>query len=134
MAATGTGAGASAIRGSVGGSAGEQSQVVFRATPDNESEWRADRPPGAWPSFPAGHALARSGVKRTGPDAVAAAGALEQRWAQFRAGTSPKRPTTGEIHEALRTLMAVDAKSVDYPAAWAAFVRLRRIERESVAS
>ncbi|MET0970088.1 MAG: hypothetical protein ABWY18_12865 [Tardiphaga sp.] len=134
VAGAGTGAAGSAIRGSVGGSAGQQSQVMFKATLDNESEWRADRPPEAWPLFPAGHALARPGVRRTGADAVAAANALEQRWAQSMAGTGVKRPATGEIHEAMRTLMAVDAKSLDYPAAWAAFVRLRKIEREAIAT
>jgi hypothetical protein len=133
IAAAGT-AGPSAIRGSVDGSAGRQSQVAFKATLDNEGDWRADRPPEAWPIFPTGHPLARPGIKRTAADAIAAAGTVEQHWAQSRSGNGVRRPTTGEIQDALRTLMAVDKGSADYPTAWAAFVRLRRIEREAVAS
>lgn len=125
ITAAGTAVGAPAMRG--GESAGQQSQAAFKATVDNENEWRADRPPLAWPVFPAGHALARAGLRRLPKDAIAAARDLETRWAGGR-----PRPGVTEIQDALRTLMAIDSGSPDYPAAWAAFVRLRRIEREAV--
>lgn len=125
---------ASGIRGSVGGSAGQQSNVAFKATADNEGEWRADRPPQAWPLFPADHVLALPGLKRTNADAIAAARDVEERWTQFKSGASRKRPSITEIRDAQRTLLAVDATSADFPAAWALFVRLRKVEREAVAT
>ena len=63
--------------------------------------------------------------------AIALAAEIEQRWAQFKAGNSTARPSVNDIREALRTLLAIGPKDERFPRAWAAFVRLRKIERDA---
>lgn len=55
-----------------------------------EGEWRADRPPTAWPTFPLGHALAKPTRKRTPSEALALAKEVEDRWkGRSHRATSP---------------------------------------------
>ena len=116
------------------GSGGQQSgNQTFKTTPSPESDWRSDKPPTAWPVFPPNHVLAKPVQKRTNAEALVLAKSVEDLWAKSKAGTSSQRPSPDEIREALRALMAIDAKSAEFPQAWAAFVRLRMIEREASA-
>ncbi|WP_441241531.1 hypothetical protein [Tardiphaga sp. 768_D3_N2_1] len=116
------------------GSGGQQSgNQTFKTTPSLESDWRSDKPPTAWPVFPPNHVLAKPVQKRTNAEALVLAKSVEDLWAKSKAGTSSQRPSPDEIREALRALMAIDAKSAEFPQAWAAFVRLRTIEREASA-
>jgi hypothetical protein len=113
------------------GSAGQQqSNLTFKAALDSEGDWRGDRPPAAWPVFPREHPLSKPVKKRTTVQAITLAAGVEERWAQFKAGNSTARPSPDDIREALRGLLAIDPKDEGFPQAWAAFVRLRKIERD----
>lgn len=99
----------------------------------DEADWRPEKPPAAWPVFPSGHPLSGSAPGRSDAEALALARDVEQRWAQHKAGTATPRPSVDDIRNAQRALLAVDATGPDFRAAWAAFVRLRAIEREATA-
>lgn len=99
----------------------------------DETEWRQDKPPAAWPAFPPEHELSKPGPKLSNADALALARDVEQRWAQHRAGTAKTRPSVDDIRNAERALLTIDAAGPDFRAAWAAFVRLRAVEREATA-
>ena len=116
------------------GSGGQQSgNQTFKTTPGPEADWRSDKPPTVWPVFPPDHVLAKPAQKRTNAEALVLAKSVEDLWVKSKAGTSSQRPSLDELREALRALMAIDAKSAEFPQAWAAFVRLRMIEREASA-
>jgi hypothetical protein len=118
--------------GARSGSAGQpQASSTFTAALGNESEWRGDRPPAAWPNFPFDHPLAKWAQKRTTGQAMALAKGIEDRWEQSRYGNAKGRPSADEIQEACRALLAIDPKDTEFPKAWAAFVRLRKIDREA---
>jgi hypothetical protein len=95
----------------------------------NEREWRGDRPPAAWPVFPSDHPLARPAQKRTTAQALALAKAIEERWERSKSGNAKARPSSDEIQEACRALLAISPNDCEFPKAWTAFVRLRKIER-----
>ena len=99
------------------------------ATLANESDWRSDRPPAAWPSFPFDHPLAKWAPKRSTALALALAKDVEERWEQSRYGNAKGRPSPDEILDASRALLTIDPKDSEYSKAWAAFVRLRKIDR-----
>jgi hypothetical protein len=103
---------------------------TFKAALRNESAWRSEQPPDAWPTFPSDHPMARPAQKRTTAQAMALAKDVEDRWEQSNSGASISRPSTDEIQEACRALLAIDPKDEAYPKAWAAFVRLRKIDRD----
>ena len=114
--------------GAVGG---KDASPAVEASLGNERDWRADRPPVAWPIFPLDHPLARSTRKRTAAEALALAKDVEERWDQAKSSANAKiRPASEEIKEACRALMSIDPRDKEYPKAWAAFVRLRKIDRE----
>jgi hypothetical protein len=110
---------------------GPQENSTFKAALGNETEWRGDRPPAAWPIFPMDHPLARSAQKRTPAQAMAFAKEVEDRWEQSKSGNTKARPSSEEIQEAWRALLAIDPKNEEFPKAWAAFVRLRKIDRDT---
>lgn len=97
----------------------------------NQSEWRGDRPPAAWPNFPPDDPLAKPTAIRSPAEAVALAKRLEDRWEKSKSGNIRLRPSSEEIKEACRALLAIDPKHDQFPNAWAAFVRLRKIDREA---
>lgn len=101
-------------------------------TSSDEAAWQASKPPAAWPVFLPGDELSKPAQKRSTADALALAKTVEERWAQFKSGNAP-RPSVQEIRDAERALLAIDAKGPDFGDAWAAFVRLRAIEREASA-
>lgn len=118
--------------GAAGGSAamGQQHAAApFKATPDNEAEWRSDRPPTAWPAYPDGHPLAKPIQKRSAAQTLAMARDIEHRWEQSKSGNPGVRPSPDEIKEVCHALLAIESKSEEFPRAWAAFVRLRKIDR-----
>ena len=104
---------------------------MVKAALPNESEWRGQQPPAVWPTFPSDHPLARSAQKRTTAEAMALAKDVEDRWEQSNSRASNSRPSSDEINEACRALLAIDPKDDAYPKAWAAFVRLRKINRDT---
>ncbi|MGY3036837.1 hypothetical protein ACVIIV_006007 [Bradyrhizobium sp. USDA 4354] len=62
---------------------------------------------------------------------MALAKEVEARWAQPRISeASTKRVLSEDIRKARCALLAIDPADKEYPQAWAAFVRLRDIERE----
>ncbi|MFK4509104.1 hypothetical protein LPJ38_17175 [Bradyrhizobium daqingense] len=96
-----------------------------------ESEWRADRPPAAWPTFASDHALARPTRKRTPSEALALAQDVEDRWKKAESAADVSmRPSPADIDEACRALLTIDPKDAQYPNAWAAFARLQRMSRD----
>jgi hypothetical protein len=109
----------------------QEANSGIKAAPDNESEWRSDRPPTTWPNFPSDHALGRSAAIRSPAQAVALAKDVEDRWEQSKSGNSKARPSSEEIKEACRALLAINPKNEEFPKAWGAFVRLRKIDREA---
>jgi hypothetical protein len=112
------------------GTVGQQgANSTFKAALRPESEWRGDQPPAAWPTFPSDHPLARKAQTRTTEQAIALAKDVEDRWERSNAAAANSRPSPDEINEACRALLAIDPKDNAYPKAWAAFVRLRRIDR-----
>ncbi|UPJ50867.1 hypothetical protein IVB30_05575 [Bradyrhizobium sp. 200] len=122
---------ASQLSGSAGqpGSVGQQgASSTFKPALQRESEGRSEQPPAAWPTFPSDHPLARPARKLTTAQAMALAKDVEDRW---NAGASNSRPSSDEIKEACRALLAIDPKDEAYPKAWAAFVRLRKIDRDT---
>lgn len=114
--------------------AAQHSSSGVEAPQGDELTWRVDQPPGAWPTFPSGHALAKSTQKRTSADALAFARDIEARWEEAKSSGIPtKRPSPEEIKEACRALLAIDPTDKEYPRAWAAFVRLRKVDRDAAA-
>ena len=104
---------------------------AVQASLEDESNWHSDQPPAAWPTFPPGHPLARQTDKRTAAQALALAKHVEERWEQSKSSGNPAlRPSPDEVNEACRALLTIDPKDKDYPKAWSAFVRLRRIRRQ----
>jgi hypothetical protein len=97
------------------------------ATVADEKQWRSDRPPEAWPKFAADDPLSKPGPKLTDSEAIELASEIENRWKRFETGKSATHPSASEIEEALRALMAIKRQSPQFPPAWAAFVRLRKI-------
>jgi hypothetical protein len=127
-------AGASALAGAGWAPAEQHSGSGVKAAQGDELTWRVDQPPAAWPTFPSGHSLVKSTQKRTTAEALAFAKDVEARWEQSKSsGTPTKRPSPEEIKEACRALLTIDPTDKDYPLAWAAFVRLRKIDRDAAA-
>jgi hypothetical protein len=119
---------------STGGQEGGSFKVASaRATVSNETEWRQDKLPEAWPAYPPEHELSKPAPKLGNAEALALAKDVEQRWTRYKAGTEKLRPSVEDIRAAERALMTIDARGPDFPAAWAAFVRLRAMEREAAA-
>ncbi|MCK1314372.1 hypothetical protein [Bradyrhizobium sp. 23] len=112
--------------------AAQHSGSGVEARQADELTWRVDQPPAAWPSFPSDHPLAKSAQKRTSAEALAFATDIEARWEKAKSsGVPAKRPSPEEIKEACRALLTIDPADKDYPRAWAAFVRLRKIDRDA---
>jgi hypothetical protein len=112
-------------------SGGQQTNSGSGAGPINETDWRSDRPPATWPMFPSDHPLGRPTAKQTPAEAIAFAQDVEDRWAQSKSGNALVRPSSEEIKEACRALLTIDPKSEEFRRAWAAFVRLRKIDRDA---
>jgi hypothetical protein len=107
------------------------SDQAVNASLEDESNWHSDQPPAVWPTFPPGHPLARQTEKRTSAQALALAKLVEDRWKHSKSSGNPaQRPSPDEVNEACRALLTIDPGDKDYPKAWAAFVRLRRISQE----
>ncbi|MCK1360850.1 hypothetical protein [Bradyrhizobium sp. 199] len=111
--------------------AGQPSVSKVKAAPDSELTWQAERPPSAWPALPSGQCPTKSAQERTAAETLALAKDIEGRWEQSRTLQAPtKRVSPEEIKQARCALLAIDPADKAYPQAWAAFVRLRNIDRE----
>jgi hypothetical protein len=118
--------------GQLGGPVREGSKDVrsgIRA-PDNTREWRSDQPPAAWPTFRPDHAPARPAAIRTPAEAIALAKDVEDRWEESKAGNTKVRPSSDEIKEACRALLAISPKDNRFLEAWGVFVRLYKIDHD----
>jgi hypothetical protein len=114
----------------VGGPVQEGSKGVKSAirAADNASEWRGDKPPATWPTVRLDHPPAKPAAVRTPAQAIAFAKDVEDRWEESKAGNTKIRPSPEEIKEACRVLLAINPKDNQFPEAWAAFVRLYKID------
>lgn len=112
--------------------AGQPSGAEAKAAPESESVWQADRPPVAWPTLASGQCPAKPTQERTTAEALAFAKEIEARWEQSRRSqASAKRVSSEEIKQARCALLAIAPADKEYPQAWAAFVRLRSIDRDT---
>jgi hypothetical protein len=112
-------------------SGGQQANSGGGASPMiSGTDWRSDRPPATRPLFPPDDPLGRPAAKRTPAEAMAFAQDVENRWAQSKSDARV-RPSSEEIKEACRAMLAIDPKSEHFPKAWATFVRLRKIDRDA---
>jgi hypothetical protein len=96
-----------------------------------EADWQAGKPPVGWPVFLPEDELSKPVSKRSNAEALAQAKTVEERWALHKSDSTKPRPSMQDIRDAERALLAIDASGPDFRAAWAAFVRLRAIEREA---
>lgn len=128
-------AGDPVLEGGKGGTSGREGSNggMHRTTVsdkiENESGWRSDRPPAAWPVFPPYHPLGGPAANRTPALAFALAKDVEDRWEESKSAEMKVRPSSEEIREACRAQLAIDPKNDQFPKAWAAFVRLRKMDR-----
>jgi hypothetical protein len=96
---------------------------------DNESSWRPDNVPAAWPKFgvvPNEKPL----PPKTDVQKLALANDFLSRWQSYRDGKTKRRPTMNESDIAIRYLLSIDPKSPTFHGAWASFIQLRRADRE----
>jgi hypothetical protein len=103
--------------------------AIFVATVENESSWRSDNVPAAWPKFsvvPNEKPL----PPKTDVQKLALAKDLLSRWQSYKAGKTKLRPTTNESDIAISYLLSIDPKSPVFHGAWASFIQLRRVDRE----
>jgi hypothetical protein len=103
--------------------------TLFVATVDNEPSWRADSVPAAWPKFtvlPNEKPLS----PKTDIQKLALANDVLARWQSYKDGKTKQRPNMKESGQAITYLLTIDPKSTAFPAAWASFIQLRRIDRE----
>ena len=123
-------ASASGVATAVSASDGRQAAATFK-THESEDDWRVDRPPAAWPTFPVEHPLAKPAKKRSPAEALALAADAETRFAGLTPGAVQPVESKEEIREALRALLAISPQDQSFPRAWASFVRLRKLERRA---
>ncbi|WP_298240543.1 hypothetical protein [uncultured Bradyrhizobium sp.] len=98
---------------------------------ESDSTWEADRPPAAWPASSLDRCPTKSTQLPTAAEALVLAKDIEARWQQLRPSEVPtKRLLSEEIKKAHCALLAIDPADKRYPQAWAAFVRLRNIDRD----
>jgi hypothetical protein len=103
--------------------------TIFVATADNESSWRPDNVPAAWPKFsvvPNEKPL----PPKTDVQKLALANHVLSRWQSYKDGKTKLRPTVYESDMAIRYLLSIDPKSPTFHGAWASFIQLRRVDRE----
>jgi hypothetical protein len=102
-----------------------------KAGTESDVTWQADRPPASWPVLPPDECPVKSAQQRTAAEALALAEDVQARWAQSRISEAAAKPALSEVISKARcALLAIDPADKEYPQAWAAFVRLRNIERE----
>jgi hypothetical protein len=98
---------------------------------ESDSIWQADRPPAAWPAFSSDQCPTKSTQRPTAAEALTLANDIEARWQRSRPSEVPtKRLLSEEITKARCALLVIDPRDKEYPQAWAAFVRLRTIDRD----
>jgi hypothetical protein len=110
---------------------GQQANPIVKRGGGKESERRVDQPPAAWPTFPPGHPLTKSTRKRTPSEALALAKDVEERARQAElSGDITIRPSSEEIKEACRALLAIDPGDREYREAWATFLQLQKRDHD----
>ena len=102
-------------------------------SPPGESEWRSEQPPKSWPRFPPDDPLSKPEAAFANDEALELASDTERRWKRFESRKTTSRPSVTEIDEALRALMTIREQDPHYARAWASFVRLRKIRRDTIA-
>ncbi|PDT88886.1 hypothetical protein CO669_17270 [Bradyrhizobium sp. Y36] len=98
---------------------------------ESDLTWQADRPPVTWPALASDQCPTRSTQLPTAAEALALAKDIEARWQRSKPLEVPaKRLLSEEIKKARCALLAIDPLDKEYPQAWAAFVRLRNVDRD----
>jgi hypothetical protein len=90
--------------------------------------WIENKPPARWPSFTKIPGKPRPVVKPG--KALEMVAHVEQRWRDFKGGHAKEHPTIRETGAAMDALLTIDPSSPSFAAAWAAFVRLSKIDAE----
>lgn len=101
----------------------------FVATVRNEPEWRADNVPAAWPIFaklPDAKPLSLKSARQV----IDLSKSIIQRWDDYYADKTTKRPTGKESDFAIRYMLTIDPKVPEFPEAWGIFIRLRQVDQE----
>ena len=118
------------LQGAASGLAAPVANTAAKASaPSRDHEWDAARPPREWPKFavaPDEPTLPR----RTPAQTLAYARSVEARWKEFKSGRSKRPVLMKESSAAIRSLMAIKPDVPQYREAWAAFLRLHKIDRE----
>lgn len=99
--------------------------VPFVATAENESSWRPDVLPSAWPRFaklPSERPLASKSTKAK----IEGAKSIMSRWQAFKDDKAKSYPADAEAAEALDYLLTIDRNDPGFPEAWALFIELRK--------
>jgi hypothetical protein len=105
--------------------------VATVAASPREAKWDEANPPPDWPKFTV--IPGKPKPKPRSPDqALSTALNIEKRWADYRSGKTKKPVTLVENGNAIEGLVMIKSTSPQYPQAWAAFVRLRKLDREIV--
>ena len=108
--------------------AAKDSVPTIAASP-REAKWDEANPPPDWPKFTV--IPGKPKPKPRSPDqALSTALNIEKRWADYRSGKTKKPVTLVENGNAIEGLVMIKSTLPQYPQAWAAFVRLRKLDRE----
>ncbi|MGY3366129.1 hypothetical protein ACVWZL_003254 [Bradyrhizobium sp. GM2.4] len=97
----------------------------FVATVENESSWRPDNLPVAWPAFaklPDEKALPAKPTKTK----IDSANSIVMRWEAYTAGKAKDFPSSSEASSAIKYMLTIDRADPTFPEAWASFIKLRQ--------
>jgi hypothetical protein len=117
------------LQGAASGAVPVASTPAKASAPSRDHEWDAARPPREWPKFsvaPGEPALPR----RTPAQTLSYARSIQARWEEFKSGRSKRPVLMKESSAAIRSLVAIQPDAPQYREAWAAFLRLRKINQE----
>jgi hypothetical protein len=106
-----------------------QAPPPFVATAQNEAAWKPEILPVDWPSFtklPDEKPLAPKPTKLK----IDGARSILMRWDAFSAGKSKTYPSDKEVDAATKYLMTIERSDLEFPSAWATFIKLRQAARE----
>lgn len=100
----------------------------FLATVENESSWKADNLPVAWPTFarlPDEKPLPAKSTRAK----IEAANSVVSRWEAYSAGKAKDFPSANEAGATIKYLLTIERGDTAFPDAWATFIKLRQTDR-----
>jgi hypothetical protein len=104
---------------------------TFVPTVENEPQWRPDVVPKQWPqltSAPGDKPLAQ----KTSRQKLEIADKVATKWRDYSNATSKARPTLDESNRAIKYLLTIESDTIEFPAAWGLFIKLRQFDRENL--